>query len=69
MDVIEKDIANRRTEIAASMRDLFKINMKITDWDVPEANHHEAAELIVAIFQEVLDEIKEDVKAGRYDNY
>lgn len=40
------------------MEALFKANMKITYWDVPEADNNDAAKIIVDILQEVLDEIK-----------
>jgi hypothetical protein len=43
--------------------------MKITDWDVPEADDKQAARLLLQIMQESLDQIKQDVEAGKYDNY
>ena len=43
--------------------------MKITDWDVPEANDQEAAKILIDILQEKLDAIREDVKNGKYTNY
>ena len=36
MDAIQKELASRRTEIQLAVELLFKTNMKITDWDVPE---------------------------------
>ena len=69
MDVIQKELQSRRSEIRKDMEHLFKVNMKITDWDVPEANDNEAANIIVNILQEALDEIKIDVAAGKYDYY
>lgn len=69
MDVIQKELQSRRSEIRKGMEHLFKVNMKITDWDVPEANDNEAANIIVNILQEALDEIKIDVAAGKYDYY
>lgn len=69
MNVIQKELASRKTEIQKEMELLFKANMKITDWDVPEANDKEAANMIVNILQEVLDKIKADVREGKYDYY
>ena len=69
MDVIQKELESRRSEIRSSMELLFKANMKITDWDVPEADDNEAAKILLKILQETLDEIKEDVVAGKYDYY
>jgi hypothetical protein len=43
--------------------------MKITDWDVPEADDREAAQILLQIMQEELDKLKADVEAGKYDNY
>jgi hypothetical protein len=69
MDVIQKELQSRKAEIKKEMEILFKANMKITDWDVPEPNDNEAANIIVNILQEALDEIKADVAAGKYDYY
>ena len=69
MDVIQKELESRKAEIRSSMKLLFKANMKITDWDVPEADDNEAAKILLKILQEALDEIKEDVVAGKYDYY
>ncbi len=69
MDVIQKELQSRKAEIRKGMELLFKANMKITDWDVPEADDNEAANMILNILQEVLDEIKVDVDAGKYDYY
>ena len=69
MDVIQKELESRKAEIRSGMELLFKANMKITDWDVPEANDNEAANILLKILQETLDEIKADVVAGKYDYY
>ena len=65
----EKEIAKLKDEIKAELRVIFKANMKIFDWDIPEANDQRAAELIVATMQEALDEIKTEVTNGEYANY
>ncbi len=69
MDPVRKEIESRRKEIAAELKLLFKANMKITDWDVPEADDREAAELLLQVMQEELDKLKEEVRSGKYDNY
>jgi hypothetical protein len=69
MNPLLKEFANRRGEIEKSLELLFKANMKITDWDVPEADDEAAATLLLAILQEKLDAIREDVKSGNYKNY
>ncbi len=69
MNVIEKELESRKTEIQEEVLATFKVNMKITDWDVPEADDNQAAKILVQIMQEALDQIKEDVEAGKYDNY
>ncbi len=69
MSVVQKELQSRKSEIRKEMELLFKANMKITDWDVPEADDKEAAQILVAILQDVLDEIKIDIDAGTYDYY
>ena len=65
----EKEIAKMRDEIVAEMRTIFKANMKIFDWDIPENDDRASAELIIQTMQEALDTLKEEVKTGKYDNY
>ena len=69
MDVVEKELTSRKSEIQAELGLLFKANMKITDWDIAEADDQKAAELLLSILQEKLDNIKKDVKSGEYTNY
>lgn len=68
-NVTYKEIESRKEDIENQLLTLFKSNMKITDWDVPEADDQLAAELICDILQKKLDHIKEDVKKGEYKNY
>ncbi len=65
----QKDLSNRLDEIRDDIEELFKQNLKITDWNVPEADDQDASEILLSIFEEKLDEIKEDVKNGKYKNY
>ncbi len=69
MDVIQKELESRRGEIEGAVELLFKTNMKITDWDVPEADDNEAAKIILDMMQTKLDSIKTDVESGKYNNY
>jgi len=69
MTAQEKEIAKLRDEITAEMRAIFKANMKIFDWDIPENDDRTSAELIVQTMQEALDAIKKEVAEGKYDNY
>ena len=68
-DMTSKEVKSREKAIANQLELLFKANMKITDWDVPEANDQKAAEMIVEILQNKLDDIKQDVKDKKYENY
>lgn len=69
MDAVQKDLENRKEEIQKAMGLMFKANMTITDWDVPEGDDREAAKILLSIMQESLDAIKVDIEAGRYDFY
>jgi len=69
MDSIQQELLSRKTEIQTAVGLFFKANMKITDWDVPEADDTEAAKILLDIIQEKLDTIRDDVLAGRYNNY
>lgn len=69
MNPLLKEFESRRPEIEKELELLFKANMKITDWDVPEADDEAAATLLLAILQDKLDAIREDLKSGNYKNY
>jgi uncharacterized protein YecE (DUF72 family) len=69
MNPVTKELESRRKEIAKELELLFKANMKITDWDVPEADDRRAAELLLEIMREELEKLAEDIRAGKYDNY
>ena len=68
-DAVIKELAVRKAEIEKELELLFKTNMKITDWDVPEADDTEAAEIILNIMDKKIQQLKADVKAGKYENY
>jgi hypothetical protein len=69
MDAIQKELVSRKAEIQEAVELLFKANMKITDWDVPEADDKEGAKILLDMIQEKIDAIRADVEAGKYDNY
>jgi len=68
-DAVIKELAVRKAEIEKELELLFDTNMKITDWDVPEANDTEAADIILNIMEKKIQQLREDVKAGKYENY
>ena len=68
-DAVAKDLADRKAEIEGAIELLFKANMKITDWDVPEADDTEAANIILNIMEKKIHQLRDDVKAGKYENY
>ncbi len=69
MDAIRKELISRKTEIEKAVELLFKANMKITDWDVPEADDKEGAKILLDMMQEKIDTIRADVNAGKYNDY
>jgi len=64
-----QEIEKQRDEIKAEVISIFKANMKIFDWDIPENDDRRSAELIAEVMQEALDEIKADIASGKYDQY
>jgi len=69
MDAIQKELVSRKAEIQKEVELLFKANMKITDWDVPEADDKEGAKILLDMIQEKIDTIRAEVEAGKYNNY
>ncbi len=68
-DAVIKELVSRKNEIQKEVELLFKANMKITDWDVPEADDKEAAKVLLDMMQEKIDAIRADIAAGKYNNY
>ena len=64
-----QEIEKQKDEIKAEIVTIFKANMKIFDWDIPENDDRKSAELIIDAMQEAINEIKTDINAGKYDNY
>jgi len=65
----EQEIKKMRSEIIKEMRAIFKVNMKVFDWDIPENDDKRSAELILKVMQDALDDLKTEVSNGKYDNY
>ena len=69
MNPVKQDILRRKDEIVSEVNAIFKVNMKITDWDVPEADDALAAKMILDIMQEALDGLKVKLAEGEFKNY
>ena len=66
LTMTQKEIMERKETIENELEELFQSHMKITDWDVPEADDQKAAEMILGIFESKLAEIRKDVVGGVY---
>ena len=69
MDTQHKEYEKMKKEIEKEVELLFKANMKIFDWDIPENDDRESARLIITAIEEAVEKLKQDVEAGKYDNY
>ena len=69
MSVQDKEIEKMKGEITKEIRLVFKANMKIFDWDIPENDDRKSAELILSAMKEALDELSQEVVFGKFDNY
>jgi len=69
LSMTEKEIYEREEAIEKQLELLFKANMKITNWDVPETDDRKAAEMIIDILEKKVTKLKEDVKKGKYNYY
>ncbi len=69
MSVQEKEMEKMKGEITKEIRLVFKANMKIFDWDIPENDDRKSAELILTAMKEAVDELSQEVASGQFDNY
>ena len=69
MNPVEQDILSRKNEIISEVNAIFKVNMKITNWDVPEADDELAGKMIIDIMQEALDALKVKLSEGEFKDY
>jgi len=65
----EQEIKKMKPEIKKEVHLAFKANMKIFDWDIPENDDKKSAELIIAVMQEAMDELKQEIANGNFDQY
>ena len=65
----DQEIDKMRESIRTELRLLFKANMKIFNWDIPENDDRKSAELISTVMQEALDELKQEIADGKFDQY
>jgi len=65
----DREIEQMRSEIRKEVRAIFKANMKIFDWDIPENDDRKSAELISSVMQAALDELKQEIADGKFDQY
>ncbi len=63
---IQQDLNSRKDEIRDDFESLFEENLKFTNWNVPEADYQEISESLVAILEEKLSEIKQNLKERKY---
>lgn len=69
MDATSKGLETIKKEIVHEIRGIFKMNMKLEDWSVPEVDDKKAAREILKTMQEALDTVKQEFEAGEYENY
>ena len=69
MNPQDREIEQMQGEIRKEIRAVFKTNMKIFDWDIPENDDKRSAQLIIDVMQKAMDELKSEIEAGKYDNY
>ena len=63
---VQKDLESRKEEIMDDIETFFLKNLKLTNWNVPEAMDQEIAEGLMVILTEKLNEIEQKVKEGKY---
>jgi len=66
---VQKDLYSRKEAIRDDLESLFKSNLRVTDFNVPEPDGQDSSQILINILEEKLNEIKNDVQAGKYRNY
>ncbi len=66
---VQIDLHRRKDDIRDDFEALFKSNLRVTDYNVPEPDDQNASEILISILEEKLNEIKNDVKDGKYKDY
>ena len=62
MTALEKEREKMQKSIKTEMNLIFKANMRIFDWDLPENDEKKAAAVILELMQNALDRLKEEQK-------
>ena len=62
MDETQKGVQSLKNEIRREVRAIFKMNMTFEGWSFPEMDDVEAAQKILEVMQEALDELKKENK-------
>ncbi len=65
----EKEYLKMKDEISDDVRGLFEAYLKVFDWDIPEDDDKKAASLVLKAIKEAVEQIEEDVKNGKYNNF
>jgi len=65
----KQEINKMKPEIKKEVRLAFKTNMKIFDWDIPENDDRVSAQMIIEAMQEAVNELKEEIENGEFDQY
>ncbi|MEA2092173.1 MAG: STAS/SEC14 domain-containing protein [Campylobacterota bacterium] len=66
---VQKDLHSRKDAIENELESLFKSNLRVTDFNVPEPDGQDASQILVNILEDKLKKIKNDVQVGKYRNY
>ncbi|EQB40436.1 hypothetical protein M947_01165 [Sulfurimonas hongkongensis] len=66
---VQKDMHSRKKDIQDELESLFKSNLRVTNYNVPEPNGQKSSEILVEILEEKLRSIQDDVKAKKYMHY
>ena len=65
----EQEIEKLQNEITDELRGVFKGNMKIFDWDIPENDDQKSANLIIETMQKAMKDLEKEIKEGKYNLY
>ncbi len=60
MTPLDKELEKMKSSIKTELKLIYKANMKIFDWDLPENDEDKASKVILETMQKALDELKEE---------
>jgi len=61
MDILQKELEGRYSEIKAEIKAIFKANSHITGWDIPEVDEQKASLMLLEYMQKACNEVKEEI--------